>query len=118
DRAEAIRWRVRANTDGPVPATASAIRVGGGVTAPSVLYKVDPEYTEIARSAKYQGTAVLTVVVRVDGLGSDIQVVRSLGVGLDEKAIEAVKMWRFKPGSKDGQPVPVQANIEVNFKLL
>jgi len=93
-------------------------RVGGGVTAPSLLSKVEPEYSEEARRAKYQGTVVLYVEVFPDGKAHNLKVLRSLGLGLDEKAIEAVNKWRFRPGFKDGKPVPVQATIEVNFRLL
>ena len=93
-------------------------RVGGGVSAPVVLYKVDPEYSEEARKAKYSGTVVLQLVVDAGGKARDIRVVRSLGLGLDEKAIEAVNKWKFRPGVKNGQPVAVQATIEVNFRLL
>jgi len=93
-------------------------RVGGGVTAPIVLSKKDPEYSEEARKAKYQGTVLLSIYVDPSGQASNIKVVRSLGLGLDEKAIEAVKQWKFKPGYKDGKPVTVAATIEVNFRLL
>ena len=93
-------------------------RVGGGVSAPSVLYKIDPEYSEEARKAKYSGTVLISVVVDSQGKAQNIKVIRSLGLGLDEKAIEAVAKWRFKPGMKDGHLVAVQATIEVNFRLL
>jgi TonB family protein len=93
-------------------------RVGGGVTAPSLLYKVEPEYSEEARKAKYQGTVLLYVEVDPSGHATNIRVARSLGLGLDEKAIEAVKKWKFAPGRKDGRPVTVAATIEVNFRLL
>ena len=92
--------------------------MGGGVTAPVVLLKVDPEYSEEARKAKYQGTVLLYIEVNSDGRASNIRVVRSLGLGLDEKAIEAVKKWKFSPGKKDGKPVLVAATVEVNFRLL
>ena len=95
-----------------------AYRVGGGVSAPSVLFKVDPEYSEEARKAKYSGTVLLSLIVDPDGKARDIRVVRSLGLGLDEKAMEAVAKWRFKPGMKDGRMVAVRATIEVNFRLL
>jgi periplasmic protein TonB len=94
-----------------------AYRVGGGVSAPKVVYDPDPEYSEEARKAKYQGTVVLWLVVSPDGKPQQIRVQRSLGMGLDEKAIEAVKQWRFEPAKKDGQPVPVMINVEVNFRL-
>jgi len=93
-------------------------RVGGGVTAPVLLHKVEPEYSEEVRKAKYQGTVLLYIEVSPDGRATNIKVQRSLGLGLDEKAIEAVKQWKFKPGYKNGQPVTVAATIEVNFRLL
>jgi TonB family protein len=92
-------------------------RFGGGVSAPRAIYDPDPEYSEEARKAKYQGVVVLWVVVGADGSAKDIHVSRSLGMGLDEKAIEAVRRWRFEPGMKDGRPVAVQLNIEVTFHL-
>jgi protein TonB len=91
--------------------------VGGGVTAPHAIYAPDPEYSEQARKAKFQGTLVLWMVVGPDGRPRDIRVARSLGMGLDEKAIEAVKTWRFEPARKDGNPVAVQINVEVSFRL-
>ena len=94
-----------------------AFRVGGGVSAPRAIYDPDPEYSEEARRAKYQGTVLLWVVVGPDGRPRDIRVQRSLGMGLDEKAIEAVRQWRFDPSMKDGHPVAVQVNIEVSFRL-
>ena len=96
----------------------SAYRVGNGVTAPALISKVEPEYSESARAAKIAGTVLLYIVVQPDGHASDIRVVRSLEPSLDQKAIEAVGRWRFRPGVKDGMPVPVQATIEVNFRLL
>ena len=93
-------------------------RVGGGVTAPSLLHKIEPEYSEEARKAKYQGTVLLYIEVDSNGKATNIKVARSLGLGLDEKAIDAVKQWKFKPGYKDGKPVTVAATIEVNFRLL
>jgi len=92
-------------------------KAGGGVTAPTLVHKVAPEYSETARKAKFQGTVVLYVEVGPDGRAHNIQVIRSLGMGLDEKAIEAVNKWTFRPGTKDGVAVTVQATIEVNFLL-
>jgi periplasmic protein TonB len=93
-------------------------RVGGGVSAPVLLFKKEPEYSEEARKAKYQGTVVLYVEVTPDGKAANMRVLRSLGLGLDEKAMEAVRQWKFKPGFKDGKAVTVAATIEVNFRLL
>ena len=93
-------------------------RIGGGVSAPSVLSKVEPEYSDEARKAKWQGTVVVSVIVDELGRPRNVRVQRSLGLGLDQKAVEAVSQWRFKPGLKDGKPVPVMATIEVNFRLL
>jgi protein TonB len=95
-----------------------AYRIGGGVSPPSVILKVEPEYSEEARKAKFQGTVVLFVVVDEKGNPRDLKVMRPLGLGLDQKAIEAVEKWKFRPGMKDGKPVAVQATIEVNFRLL
>jgi TonB family protein len=92
-------------------------RVGGGVSAPRVTYQPDPEYSEEARKAKYQGTVVLWVVIGPDGRPHDIRVQRTLGMGLDEKAIEAVRTWKFDPARLNGNPVAVQINVEVNFRL-
>jgi TonB family protein len=94
-----------------------AYRIGGGVSAPRVLYAPEPEFSEEARKAKYQGTVVLWLVVGPDGRAHDIHIYRSLGMGLDEKAIEAIHQWRFQPGRKDGVPVAVEVNVEVNFRL-
>jgi protein TonB len=95
-----------------------AYRIGGGVSSPTVIFKVEPEYSEEARKAKFQGTVILFVVVDEKGNPRDLKVIRPLGLGLDQKAIEAVEKWKFNPGKKDGKPVPVQATIEVNFRLL
>jgi TonB family protein len=92
-------------------------RVGGGVSAPRALDTPDPEYSEEARKAKYQGTVVLWLIVDAAGHPQQIKVARSLGMGLDQKAVEAVRKWRFEPAKKDGNPVAVQINVEVNFRL-
>jgi len=95
-----------------------AYKIGGGVSAPAVILKVEPEYSEEARKAKFQGTVLLSVIVDEKGNPRDLRVVRPLGLGLDEKAMEAVMKWRFRPGLKDGRAVPVSAYVEVNFRLL
>src|SRR5437016_12199894 len=92
-------------------------KVGGGVSAPRAIYQPDPEYSEEARKAKYQGTAVLWVIVGADGRPHEVRVARSVGMGLDEKAVEAVRTWKFEPARKNGQPVAVQINVELSFRL-
>jgi TonB family protein len=97
---------------------ATPVHVGGGVAAPVLLSKVEPEYSEEARVGKMQGTAVLTIVVGADGHAYNAALQRSIGFGLDEKALDAVTQWKFQPGTRDGLAVPVVAQIEVNFRLL
>jgi periplasmic protein TonB len=92
-------------------------RPGAGVIAPQAIYDPEPEYSEEARKAKQQGTVQLFVIVDEQGRPRNIRVVRALGMGLDEKAIEAVKKWKFVPGTKDRIPVAVQVNVEVSFRL-
>ena len=88
------------------------------MTKPELLKKVEPEYSEEARKAKFQGVVVLYIVVDPNGNAVNPRVMKSLGLGLDEKAMEAVKQWKFKPGYKDGKAVAVAATVEVNFRLL
>jgi TonB family protein len=92
-------------------------KVGGDVMSPRVVSRVDPQYTEEARKQKIAGTVILSVVIQPDGLAHDINVVKSLTPDLDVKAVEAVQQWHFAPGTLKGEPVPVQATIEINFKL-
>lgn len=93
-------------------------RAGNGVSKPELIHKVEPEYSEEARKAKFQGVVVLYIVVDQNGNAVTPRVMKSLGLGLDEKAMEAVRQWKFKPGYKDGKPVAVAATVEVNFRLL
>jgi len=92
-------------------------RVGAGVSPPRVIYQPEPEFSEEARKAKFQGICTLALVVGADGRPSNIRVQSSLGMGLDEKAIEAVRNWKFEPAMKDGHPVPVAIAVEVDFHL-
>jgi TonB family protein len=111
--------RAGAQNQAPVPAPDKpAFRIGGGISAPVPIYKPEPEFSEEARRAHFQGTVVLFVVVDANGDPRNVKVLRPLGLGLDQKAVEAVNRWKFRPGMKDGNPVPVQATIEINFRLL
>jgi TonB family protein len=92
-------------------------RIGGGVTAPIVISQVQPEYSEEARKARYEGVVVLEAIVHADGTIEIQRVVRGLGFGLDQKAIEALEQWKFRPGMMGGEAVSVAINIEVNFNL-
>ena len=91
--------------------------VGNGVSMPRPIYAPEPEFSDEARIAKFQGEVTLLVTIGADGRARNLTVVRSLGMGLDEKAKEAVRTWRFDPARKDGRPVAVQMNIIVNFHL-
>lgn len=85
---------------------------------PKVLFKIEPEYSEEARKARYQGNVLLAFDVDVDGKPLNIRVVQALGLGLDERAIAAVEKWRFKPGIRNGRPVRSPVSVEVSFRLL
>jgi TonB family protein len=91
--------------------------MGRGMTAPQAIYSPEPSFSDEARKAKVQGIVLLMIVVGKDGRPYDVHVRQSLGMGLDEKAIEAVKNWRFRPATLNGQPVATQIAVEVNFHL-
>jgi protein TonB len=91
----------------------------GTPTKPAVLiYRVDPEFSEDARKAKYQGIVVLMIDIGVDGRAHNPKIVQTPGLGLDAKAVEAVAQWRFRPASRDNKPVASTARVEVYFHLL
>jgi TonB family protein len=90
----------------------------GSVTEPVLLWKIEPEYTDEARRARVQGTVVLHIEVDTRGQAQNITVRQSLGLGLDERAIEAVRRWRFRPGYRNGKPWAASALVQVNFRLL
>ncbi len=92
-------------------------KIGNGVTPPRVIQQTDPEFSEKARKAHFQGACVLMMVVGEDGLPRNIRVTKPLGKGLDEKAVEAVRSWKFDPARKDGHPVAVEIAVEVDFHL-
>jgi TonB family protein len=119
----AEQWqKLKPGPGGRPPLVAPVVPLGSNrspdlMTAPPVLLsKVEPQYTEEARKAKLAGAVVLYVEVTPDGRASNIRVQHSLGMGLDEKAIEAVQQWRFRPGMKDGKPATVAATLQVNFR--
>ena len=95
-----------------------AYRVGGGVTQPMPTSRVEPQFTELARDAEFQGPVLVQIVVNAEGQVTDPRVIKRVGMGLDEEAIAAVLQWSFKPATKDGQPVAVYAQIEVTFRGL
>jgi len=104
---------------GVKPAVADKVyRVGGTVTAPILLAKFEPEYTPAARRDGVQGDVILYVQISPQGRAEALRVEHSLGAGLDEKAMECVKKWRFRPGMENGHPVEVEATIEVHFQSL
>jgi TonB family protein len=114
---EAVLTSSEPSIEGASAGTSPVQRVGGGVSAPVVLRHAEAEFSDKARRAKYQGVCVLSLVVDSYGMPQNVKVVRPLGMGLDEKAVESVLRYRFKPAMKDGAPVPVMLNIEVSFRL-
>jgi TonB family protein len=92
-------------------------KIGGGVTAPELIYKVDPEFSAEAKKAKFNGFVLVNLIVDAKGKPQDVRVLRGVGMGLDEKAVAAVKRYKFKPAMEGGKPVPVGLNVEINFKI-
>jgi TonB family protein len=126
-RKEAIRTRRRSAIAIPlllllmttVSFAEKIYKIGPGIVPPKVLEKTEePKYTDEAKAAKIEGTVGLTIVVGTDQRAHDIKITKSLDPGLDASAINSIKTWRFQPGTKNGKPVPVQAKIDVNFRLL
>jgi TonB family protein len=113
---DAVRTLVEGNTSVATP-TAEAYRVGGGVSAPRLKKSPPPRYSEAARDLRYQGTVVLWVLLDETGAIKELKLQRVLGAGLDDQAVLTVRQWSFAPAMKDGKPVSVQINIEVNFHL-
>lgn len=91
--------------------------VGGNVSEPVAIYEPDPPYSEQARKAKFQGTVVLAIIIDAQGNVRDEQVIKALGLGLDEEAMKTVKTWKFKPAMRNGVPVPVRVTVEISFRL-
>lgn len=106
------------NQNGGKPGIDGNGRIGHKITPPQLIYKVEPEFSEAARKAKYQGVVVLAIEVDPSGHPQNLRVIEMLGLGLDEKAIEAVSQWRFRPGYQDGRPVATMATVQVSFRLM
>jgi protein TonB len=92
-------------------------RIGGGVSAPVLIYSVEPEFSEEARKAKVAGNVLVNLWVDTNGLPTHVHVIRGVGMGLDQKAVEAVKQYKFRPAQENGKPVLVELNVEVNFQI-
>jgi TonB family protein len=108
----AVFAQVNPAPEGPV------YKIGGGVSMPRLISKIEPQYSQEARHLGVDSTVVLSIVVSYDGTPRILKIARGSGFGLDERAKEAVAQWRFQPGMKDEKPVSVYATIEVNFRLL
>jgi protein TonB len=92
-------------------------KIGGGVSAPVLIYQVEPEFSEEARKAKAAGNVLVNLIVDQNGRPQNVHVLRGVGMGLDEKAVEAVKQYKFKPAMEGGKAVAVELNVEVNFQI-
>ncbi len=92
-------------------------KVGGPVSAPVPIHTVEARFTDQARSAKYQGACLISLIVDPQGMPTNLRVARPLGMGLDLNAIEAIRHYRFTPAMKNGVPVPVSITIEIDFRL-
>ncbi|MGD0509040.1 MAG: energy transducer TonB [Terriglobales bacterium] len=101
------------SANGPV----YSLKPGSGMSPPRAIRQPDPEYSEEARKAKFQGTEIISLIVDPSGMARDMQIQRPLGLGLDEKAIAAISTWKFEPAQKDGTPVAVAIMVEVTFHL-
>ncbi|HEX9493540.1 MAG TPA: energy transducer TonB, partial [Thermoanaerobaculia bacterium] len=93
------------------------VRVGGDVQAPVAINRIEPQYTELARKARIEGVVIIEAIIDRNGSVTDARVLKPLPLGLDQSALEAVKRWKFKPGTLNGQPVPVIYNLTVIFRL-
>ena len=91
--------------------------IGGGVKGPVIIYQPEPEFSEEARKAKFMGVVTVSIIVDANGRPQNVHVMRGVGMGLDEKAMEAVRQYRFKPATENGKPVAAYLNVEVNFEI-
>jgi TonB family protein len=111
-----VQAQVAQDPGAPATKPVAPLKIGVDVTPPRAIYMPDPEYSEEARAARLQGTCEL-LVVGADGKPRDIAVVRKLGMGLDEKAVEAIRAWTFEPARKEGMPVDAKIHVEVSFRM-
>src|ERR1035437_9534324 len=102
--------------DGGIASAQSGFQ--GSLTDPVLLWKAEPEYSDEARKAKLQGSVIMRVEIDARGQVQNIAVSQGLGLGLDDRAIEAVRQWKFRAGTRNGKPVPTNALIQVTFRLL
>jgi TonB family protein len=93
-------------------------KIGGSVSAPLVIYQVDPEMTQEARDLKFRGFVLVNLIVNAKGVPENVHILRGVGLGLDERAVEAVRQYRFRPAMENGQPVSVELNIQVNYNMV
>lgn len=103
--------------EGPPPEPSGPMQVGGDVQAPVRIHYIEPRYPEVARKARLQGVVIVQAIVNTSGEVENVRVLRGLGMGLDQAAVDAVKQWRFQPATLHGRPVPVYYNLTVNFQL-
>jgi protein TonB len=101
----------------PSPEPEGPIQVGGDVLAPTKLNAPDPQYTEIARKARVQGVVIVQAIISKDGRVENVKVLKGLGMGLDQAAVDAIKKWTFEPATLNGKPVAVYYNLTVNFRI-
>jgi protein TonB len=92
-------------------------KIGGGVSSPELIFKVDPEFSEEARKAKFMGIVLVNLIVDQNGNPQNVHVLRGVGMGLDEKAVAAVKQYKFRPAKEGGKPVAVELNVQVDFQI-
>lgn len=115
--AAALSFEVMPRTNSSIAGHEKIYKIGNGVSAPVLVHSVDAEYSKKARDAKYQGVSIVSCIVGTDGIPQHVHTVKKLGMGLDEKALEAVRQYRFTPAMLKGQPVAVAITIEVNFRI-
>jgi TonB family protein len=99
------------------PPNGTVARIGRGVTPPRVIHQTEPAFSDLARKEKYQGVVLVSIIVDKTGQPRNIRIVRPLGLGLDQKAVESISTWQFDPAEKNGEPVDMEISVEVNFHL-